>query len=402
MTTIISGSSPSITFSDSTTQTTAFTSTPSVTSITTSADASINGLTVGRGAGAVSTNTVVGASAFTANSTGADNVAIGRSAGSNATGSYGTYVGSLAGNASITGNSNTAVGYYAYGSGTSGTYNVAIGQQALYLNQGASSNTAVGYQAGYSNITGINSTFVGDQAGYSQTIYGANTFFGHTAGYSVNNTSAYGFNSFIGYGAGYYVTTGVKNTIIGAYSGNQGGLDIRTASNNIVLSDGDGNPRGYFDNSGYFYLGTSNVDIRVPSSGGIAHFGYITSGSQLQVSYNSVSAGVSLGSGATSWGTFSDERLKNVTGTYSNALADIAQIQPVKFTWKNDPDSKPQVGVIAQSVQSVVPEAMDSTTYEMNGDTEYLQVRYTELIPLMIASIQELKAEFDAYKATHP
>ena len=39
------------------------------------------------------------------------------------------------------------------------------------------------------------------------------------------------------------MTTGSRNTIIGRYNGNQGGLDIRTSSNNIVLSDGDGNPR---------------------------------------------------------------------------------------------------------------------------------------------------------------
>jgi hypothetical protein len=38
------------------------------------------------------------------------------------------------------------------------------------------------------------------------------------------------------------ITTGNRNTIIGGYTGNQGGLDIRTASNYIVLSDGDGNP----------------------------------------------------------------------------------------------------------------------------------------------------------------
>jgi hypothetical protein len=49
------------------------------------------------------------------------------------------------------------------------------------------------------------------------------------------------------------MTTGSKNSILGRYSGNQGGLDIRTASNHIVLSDGDGNPRGYFDASGYFH-----------------------------------------------------------------------------------------------------------------------------------------------------
>jgi hypothetical protein len=47
----------------------------------------------------------------------------------------------------------------------------------------------------------------------------------------------------LGNGAGYYLTTGTKNTIIGQFDGNNGGLDIRTASNHIVLSDGDGNPR---------------------------------------------------------------------------------------------------------------------------------------------------------------
>ena len=40
------------------------------------------------------------------------------------------------------------------------------------------------------------------------------------------------------------MTTGSNNTVHGsATTGNQGGLDIRTSSNNIVLSDGDGNPR---------------------------------------------------------------------------------------------------------------------------------------------------------------
>ena len=143
----------------------------------------------------------------------------------------------------------------------------------------------------------------------------------------------------------------------------------------------------------------TNQTIRMPSSGGIGYIGNINSSSTFQIAYNSTGAGVSLGSGATSWGTFSDSRLKNVTGTYTNALNDIAQIQPVKFTWKSDEDNKPQVGVIAQSVQNVVPESVDSTTIEMDGIEEYLTVRYTELIPLMIASIQELKAELDATKA---
>ena len=147
--------------------------------------------------------------------------------------------------------------------------------------------------------------------------------------------------------------------------------------------------------AGYLGLAT-NQTMRVPSTGGIGYVGNINSSTVFQIAYNSTSAGVQLSSGATSWGTFSDSRLKNITGTYTNALNDIAQIQPVKFTWKSDEDSKPQVGVIAQSIQNVVPEAVDSTTIEMDGTEKYLTVRYTELIPLMIASIQELNAKVEA------
>jgi len=110
------------------------------------------------------------------------------------------------------------------------------------------------------------------------------------------------------------------------------------------------------------------------------------------------SGGVYLGSGAGSWASISDQRLKDVTGTYTNALADVAQLEPIKFTWKSDADKKPQVGLIAQSVEKVIPEAVENTTV---GDdtTEYLGVRYTEVIPLLVAAIQELNAKVDAQAA---
>jgi hypothetical protein len=68
------------------------------------------------------------------------------------------------------------------------------------------------------------------------------------------------------------VTTGYNNTILGRYSGNQGGLDIRTANNYIVLSDGSGNPRGIFDGSGNFLVGktannVSNAGTQIESTG---------------------------------------------------------------------------------------------------------------------------------------
>jgi hypothetical protein len=356
MTTIISGSSPSITFSDSTTQTTAFTSTPSVTSITTSADSSISGLTVGKGAGAVSTNTAVGASALASNSTGAFNTATGYQALTSSvsgshntatgygsldfnTGSYNSAFGSAALNANTSGANNTAVGYYAlvsnttasnntavgyqaaysgttaanitamgfqslynntgdYNTGfgfysllsntsgtnnsafgpnalranTTGAYNTSVGDGSLRFNTTASNNTAVGYQAlyssstssfnnafgvtaGYSQTTGNSNCYFGDRSGYSNSTGSSNTFVGTYCGYSVTGSG----NTFIGTNSGNAVTSGGKNSILGSYSGYQGGLDIRTASNYIVLSDGDGNPRSYIDNSANFFVNTTQA-----------------------------------------------------------------------------------------------------------------------------------------------
>ena len=73
----------------------------------------------------------------------------------------------------------------------------------------------------------------------SNTTSPYNTFIGGLAGKDTTGSR----NTFLGYNSGISVTSGEKNTILGRYSGNQGGLDIRTSSNNIVLADGDGNPK---------------------------------------------------------------------------------------------------------------------------------------------------------------
>ena len=54
--------------------------------------------------------------------------------------------------------------------------------------------------------------------------------------------------------------------------------------------------------------------------------------------------------------------------------------------------------MIAQSVQNVVPEAMNTLTYPSDGN-EYLGVRYTELIPILIAGLQEATKRIEALKA---
>jgi hypothetical protein len=146
----------------------------------------------------------------------------------NTTASEHVAVGYQAAYSNTTGVRLVAVGYQAAYSNTTGTNNVAIGKGALYNNTTGSSHVAIGYGTGVSLTTGLANTFVGnDWSG----VWGA-------CGELVTTGSG---NSFYGTGSGRVMTTGSKNTIIGSYGGNTGGLDIRTASNNVVLADGDGN-----------------------------------------------------------------------------------------------------------------------------------------------------------------
>ena len=256
------------------------------TSLTLANDASINGLTAGKGGGNVSSNTVFGYQTLNSNTSGFSNVIVGYQAGytsstnfnltalgyqalysntansntaigyktlyTNTTGYANTALGGINGagtyttlSLNTTGIENVGIGHGALGSNTTASNNTAVGTSALAQNTTASNNTAVGYQAGYSNSTGAYNCFFGLQAGYLTT--GAkNTFIGTTAGYNCTgsyNTFVGSLDSTGGLAAGNAVTSGAKNTILGNYSGNNGGLDIRTASNYIVLSDGDGNPR---------------------------------------------------------------------------------------------------------------------------------------------------------------
>jgi hypothetical protein len=220
----------------------------------------IQGLTVGRGAGAVSTNTAVGASALQANTTGPNNTAVGYQAGytnttaegitaigtealySNTTG-FNSALGYRALYANTTGTDNIAVGgstgtaSAALRFNTTGSNNIAVGSGALTANTTASNNTAVGYQAGYSTTTGTFFTAFGYQAGYASVSTNRGTYIGSTSGLAATGAQ----NTFVGDKSGSLVTSGASNTILGRYDGNQDSLDIRTASNYAVISDGDGN-----------------------------------------------------------------------------------------------------------------------------------------------------------------
>lgn len=191
-------------------------------------DATINGVRVGRGAGNVDGNTVVGSGAFNSNSTGLQNTAIGYQSLRNNTGLYNTALGFQSAYSNTTGERNTAVGRQALRANSTGSYNVALGMDALNNNT-ASNNTALGYQAAYSNTSG-NIVAIGWQAGFANTT-GTITAIGYQA-LKANTTGSENVaigresmrlatasnNTAVGTYSGYVLTTGSGNTMVGRRS----------------------------------------------------------------------------------------------------------------------------------------------------------------------------------------
>ena len=116
------------------------------------------------------------------------------------------------------------------------------------------------------------------------------------------------------------------------------------------------------------------------------------------------SNGVQLTSGATSWTSNSDERLKDINCEIENAVKKLLTLRTVHFSWKADKLKKENLGLIAQDVEKQFPQLIDKAELTITGEgeqkdeTQYLGIRYTELIPVLVKAIQELKAENDLLK----
>jgi hypothetical protein len=69
----------------------------------------------------------------------------------------------------------------------------------------------------------------------------------------------------------------------------------------------------------------------------------------------------------------SDKRLKNDLGDCEYGLNEVLQVQPKKYTWKEGPeDQKPTVGVFAQDVHAIMPEAAPREAIQNeNGEDDY-------------------------------
>ena len=104
----------------------------------------------------------------------------------------------------------------------------------------------------------------------------------------------------------------------------------------------------------------------------------------------------SLGSSGARWksvwatdGTIntSDARLKRDVAPLDGALDAVLALRPVTYRWKERPDAGERLGLIAQEVRPVLPEVVEGA--EAN---DFLGIRYAELLPVVIAAMQEQQA----------
>ena len=217
-------------------------------------------------------------------------------------------------------------------------------------------------------------------------------------------------------GTGYFNSSGSRVGYVA--------LDINLASlqmsndmaGGIITFSTVGSERARIDSSGNLLVGKTSavaglskqIEIEGTGSAGLsisiagAHRGYWYAYSAAMrcesvsgVNIHMVSGGtggVVLTNGSTSWGSLSDERKKDIIEPITNAAQKVSTLRAVIGKYKDDEDGKRRSFLIAQDVQSVLPEAVA----EEEGN---LILQYTDTIPLLVAAIQEQQAIIETLKA---
>ena len=290
---------------------TAQTGLETIANLATTNDATINGLTIGKGSGTGTDNTALGNGALKLATTASQNTAVGHEAlyntttnGTqtavgfhalrNATGSNNLAIGyrALRGTAGTnTGTYNVAIGEDSLLAITFGSYNTALGYRALYANATGDNNIAIGYGSLIANTGGGNNVAVGNNALSKLTVQsnsvgvGTNALFANTGSnntaigdavlYGQVGSSTGSSNTGVGSGALSSITTGANNVAVGRNAGTSG-TAITTGSNNTFVgyqAQADGN--GYSNStalgsgavitaSNQVVLGTTNETVVIP------------------------------------------------------------------------------------------------------------------------------------------
>src|SRR5579863_152566 len=334
------------------------------------------------------------------------NAFLGFGGNSATTGTGNTASGVAALQTNTTGSNNTANGAYAL-DGNSGSNNTVIGFQAIYGSGTGSFNTALGALSGLTNdssdMTGTNNTFIGIGTAISTGTVSNATAIGANADVAESNALVLGSINGVN-GATASTNVGIGTTTPLAALDVAGGGAVRTFIGNPNCGSFAGvgfGASGFVDCHNYSMVGDgTNTFIAAPTgqilfrvdkntytamfigSSGAVGIGTLSPDSSLSVNGNADKTG------GGSWGTFSDGRLKNLNGSFNTGLSQVLKIHPVRYRYKADNalglrDSEEHIGVVAQDVQKVIPEAV---TENSKG---YLMVNNDPIIWTMLNAIKE-------------
>jgi hypothetical protein len=227
-------------------------------------------------------------------------------------------------------------------------------------------------------------------------------------------------------------TTGDSGVLVVKQDGT-GGRTMVLPSNSQVVGGGTYTPTSaansndvlgvYFDGTFYYWtIGlasvtgnlitiTNNADDRILTATGSSTSINGETGLTYNGSTLAVTGAITATGDITAYS--SDQRLKENVINIPNALDKILSLNGVTYDWNEKALSfgfvptnrKHDVGLIAQQVESVLPEAIapapfdtDQTTGESISGENYLTVRYDKLVALLIEGMKEQQKEIDELK----
>lgn len=227
------------------------------------------------------------------------------------------------------------------------------------------------------------------------------------APYIPNNGATNALNNLYGVG---YTTSGTTNgngtTITSSTGAGTGvwGFYVSSGGAARIFLDSDNGvayaPGGFRAASGQISAGPGltslSGDISANRGGnGVIYLGTTINylyfdGSQYQFgSSNRVNAG--------SFNATSDARLKSHIKRIGGALDKVASLRGVTFQWKSS--GQRSAGLIAQDVESVLPEAVSESAVGANGEPSHKVLNYDATNGLLVEAIRELKARVEQLEA---
>jgi len=148
-------------------------------------------------------------------------------------------------------------------------------------------------------------------------------------------------------------------------------------------------PYGFFGRRGSA-TGSGN-DMTIFAESGLGIYTYTNGGVS--------PAGPFVASGGTSWTNGSSDIRKKKNFETTQGLAEILQIEPIKYHFNEDEDdSKKRLGFKAQNLLDIIPEMVSETGELAEDGTSYLTITPDYILPILVKAIQELKTEIDSLK----